>query len=72
MNPPKTLVHLTYTPLQGGINLVACLGDGARYKINGAVLSHPGFQLTGEPSAVTCAACRKSVVFEEIQGRFPR
>ncbi len=72
MNPPKTLVHLTYTPPTGGINLVACLGDGARYKVMGATLSHPGFQLTGEPSAVTCQACRKSDVFQEIEKRFPK
>lgn len=70
MNPTHTLVHLTYQGTH--TNLVACIGEGSQYKVMGATLSHPGYQLTGEPSAVTCPACRKTRVFQETQARFPK
>lgn len=70
MNPTQTLIHLTYDGTS--TNVVACIGEGTQYRVNGAVLSHPGYQLTGDPRAVTCPACRKTKVFQDIQSKFPR
>ena len=67
---PTTFVHLTYT--SNGKALAACLGDGTQYKISGVTHRHPGFQLTGDPRAVTCPDCKKSKVFQEVESRLPR
>lgn len=67
----RVMVHLTYKS-GNGKDLAACVGEGSQYLIMGAKLAHPGFQLTGEPSAVTCPACKKTAVFHQVQAGAPK
>ncbi len=62
----RVMIHLTYKSA-GGKDLIACIGEGAEYKIMGAVLTHPGLAFTGEVDVVTCPACKKTAVFHEVK-----
>lgn len=65
----QTLVHLHYEASPGTM-AVACLQNNTiQYEIMGARLSHPSYQLSGEPRAVTCPLCKKSSVFRDAQAR---
>lgn len=71
MSPSYILVHLTYNI--DGKPAVACIGSSTiQYDIMGAKLSHPGYQCSGDPRAVTCPSCKTTEVFRETLARLPK